>query len=191
MTHTHCGSAGLNNLPAPLTTHPHQCTRKDTDPIDQIQRRPVHHSGPQHSPYLAPMVVDVAVPASVTVAAPAATRKVPVLRQSSYLSVQNQNPFACNILVTIPVRNSPAKYRRPLGPRWQTISSASCGGIQPTSSMSCSDAVFKFNGRCNVAMIQSDVQSVMSKNDKTTNCAHEKNKTKPKHKKYTNAQSHQ
>ena len=73
------------------------------------------------------------------------------------------------------VRNSRTKYRRPLGPRWQTISSASCGGIQPTSSMSCSDAVFKFNGGCKVAMIQSDVQSVMSKNDKTTNCAHEKN----------------
>ena len=78
------------------------------------------------------------------------------------------------------VRNSRAKYRRSLGPHWRTISSASCGGIQPTSSMSCSDAVFKFNGGFKVAMIQSDVQSVMSENDK-----------KSKHKKYTNAQSHQ
>ena len=67
-----------------------------------------------------------------------------------------------------------SKYRRPLGPPWRTISSASCGGIQPSSSMSCSDAVFKFNGGCNVAMIQSDFQSVMSENDKTTNCVHEK-----------------
>ena len=94
MTHTHCGSAGLDKLSAPLTAHPHQCTRKGTDPIDQIQRRPVHHSGPQHSPYLAPMAVDVAVPASATVAATAATRKVPVLHQSGCLSVQSQHPFA-------------------------------------------------------------------------------------------------
>ena len=56
MKHTHCGYAGLNNLPALLTAHPHQCTQKYTDPIDQIQWRLVHHRGMQHSPYMTPMV---------------------------------------------------------------------------------------------------------------------------------------
>ena len=59
-------------------------------------------SGPQHSPYLAPMAVDVAVSASTTVAAPAATRKVPVLRQSGCLSKVSIHLPTCNILVTIP-----------------------------------------------------------------------------------------
>ena len=72
------------------------------------------------------------------------------------------------------VRNSCAKYSRPPGPRWRTISSASCAGIQLTSSMSFSDAIFKSNGGCYVAMIQHDIQQVICKNENMTKCAHEK-----------------
>ena len=65
----------------------------------------------------------------------------------------HSSSFSCDSVV---VRNNRARYRRPLGPRWRTISSASCGGIHPTSSMSCSDAVFKFTGGSKVAMMQHD-----------------------------------
>ena len=100
------------------------------------------------------------------------------------LWVSSKLPSSWKCTVTIPCQINWSRQRRcpqqqcqvqaSLGPHWRAISSASCGGIQPTYSMSYSDAVFKFNGECNVAMIQRDDQPVMNENEKTTNCADKK-----------------